>query len=166
MGISKGISPDEISVFALVRGQQIVVVDEQTKIKFGDSVWYAMRGNHASKIAKIFNDTTLDRKAIDDFYGDWLLSPSVKLGDLPFFTEVRTSETLIKTLKTNDEGSAENRWEQTVAEYVTSHLGTAPVSGDTVVVNDEWSLVIKEVGEKGKLRSIGLKHQRPSVAVQ
>ncbi|MGA4439049.1 potassium/proton antiporter [Psychrobacter pocilloporae] len=166
MGISKGISPDEISVFALVRGQQIVVVDEQTKIKFGDSVWYAMRGNHASKIAKIFNDTTLDRKAIDDFYGDWLLSPSVKLGDLPFFTEVRTSETLIKTLKTNDEGSAENRWEQTVAEYVTSHLGTAPVSGDTVVVNDEWSLVIKEVGEKGKLRSIGLKHQQPSVVVQ
>ena len=166
MGISKGISPDEISIFALVRGQQIVVVDENTKIKFGDSVWYAMRGNHASKIAKIFNDTTLDRKAIDDFYGDWLLSPSVKLGDLPFFTEVMASETLVKTLKTTDEAHAKNMWEQTVAEYVTSHLGTAPVSGDTVVVNDEWSLVIKEVGEKGKLRSIGLKHQRPSIAVQ
>lgn len=166
MGISKGISPDEISVFALVRGQQIVVVAENTKIKFGDSVWYAMRGNHASKIAKIFNDTTLDRKAIDDFYGDWLLSPSVKLGDLPFFTEVMASETLVKTLKTTDEAHAQNMWEQTVAEYVTSHLGTAPVSGDTVVVNDEWSLVIKEVGEKGKLRSIGLKHQQPSVAAQ
>jgi cell volume regulation protein A len=166
MGISKGISPDEISIFALVRGQQIVVVDESTKIKFGDSVWYAMRGNHASKIAKIFNDTTLDRKAIDDFYGDWLLSPSVKLGDLPFFTEVMASETLVKTLKTTDEAHAQNMWEQTVAEYVTSHLGTAPVSGDTVVVNDEWSLVIKEVGEKGKLRSIGLKHQQPSVVVQ
>ncbi|WP_394210430.1 potassium/proton antiporter [Psychrobacter piscatorii] len=166
MGISKGISPDEISIFALVRGQQIVVVDENTKIKFGDSVWYAMRGNHASKIAKIFNDTTLDRKAIDDFYGDWLLSPSVKLGDLPFFTEVMASETLVKTLKTTDEAHAQNMWEQTVAEYVTSHLGTAPVSGDTVVVNDEWSLVIKEVGEKGKLRSIGLKHQQPSVVVQ
>ncbi len=166
MGISKGISPDEISIFALVRGQQIVVVDENTKIKFGDSVWYAMRGNHASKIAKIFNDTTLDRKAIDDFYGDWLLSPSVKLGDLPFFTEVMASETLVKTLKTTDEAHTKNMWEQTVAEYVTSHLGTAPVSGDTVVVNDEWSLVIKEVGEKGKLRSIGLKHQQPSVVVQ
>ncbi len=126
MAISKGISPDEISVFALVRGQQIVVVDENTKLKFGDSVWYAMRGNHASKIAKIFNDTTLDRKAIDDFYGDWLLSPSVKLEDLPFFTEVMASETLIKTLKTKDEDSAKNRWEQTVAEYVTSHLGTCP----------------------------------------
>ena len=166
MGISKGISPDEISIFALVRGQQIVVVDENTKIKFGDSVWYAMRGNHASKIAKIFNDTTLDRKAIDDFYGDWLLSPSVKLGDLPFFSEAMVAKPLIKTLKTTEADSTKDMWEQTVAEYVTSHLGTAPVSGDTVVVNDEWSLVIKEVGEKGKLRSIGLKHQRPSVAVQ
>ena len=166
MGISKGISPDEISIFALVRGQQIVVVDENTKIKFGDSVWYAMRGNHASKIAKIFNDTTLDRKAIDDFYGDWLLSPSVKLGDLPFFSEAMTAKPLVKTLKTTEADSTKDMWEQTVAEYVTSHLGTAPVSGDTVVVNDEWSLVIKEVGEKGKLRSIGLKHQQPSAAVQ
>jgi len=159
MGISKGINPDEISVFALVRNQQIVVVDDNTKLKFGDSVWYAMRGNHASKIAKIFNDTTLDRKAIDDFYGDWLLSPSVKLGDLPFFTGIMASETLVKTLKTSDEDSAKNMWEQTVAEYVKSHLGTAPVSGDTVVVSDEWSLVIKEVDDKGKLRTIGLKYQ-------
>ncbi|KAF0569608.1 K(+)/H(+) antiporter NhaP2 [Psychrobacter nivimaris] len=165
MGISKGINPDEISVFALVRNQQIVVVDDNTKLKYGDSVWYAMRGNHASKIAKIFNDTTLDRKAIDDFYGDWLLSPSVKLGDLPFFTGIMASETLVKTLKTSDEDSAKNMWEQTVAEYVKSHLGTAPVSGDTVVVSDEWSLVIKEVDDKGKLRTIGLKYQQPSVVV-
>ncbi|MEN8626691.1 potassium/proton antiporter [Psychrobacter proteolyticus] len=165
MGISKGINPDEISVFALVRNQQIVVVDDDTKLKFGDSVWYAMRGNHASKIAKIFNDTTLDRKAIDDFYGDWLLSPSVKLGDLPFFTGIMASETLVKTLKTSDEDSAKNMWEQTVAEYVKSHLGTAPVSGDTVVVSDEWSLVIKDVDDKGKLRTIGLKYQQPSAIV-
>jgi len=162
MGISKGINPDEISVFALVRNQQIVVVDDSTKLKFGDSVWYAMRGNHASKIAKIFNDTTLDRKAIDDFYGDWLLSPSVKLGDLPFFTGIMASETLVKTLKTSDEDSAKNMWEQTVAEYVKSHLGTAPVSGDTVVISDEWSLVIKEVDDKGKLRTIGLKYEEPA----
>jgi len=164
MGISRSINPDEISIFALVRGQQIVVVDENTKLKFGDSVWYAMRGNHASKIAKIFNDTTLDRKAIDDFYGDWLLSPSVKLGDLPFFAEVMASDTLVKKLKKTDANSQDDMWEQTVAEYVTSHLGTAPVSGDTIVVNDEWSLIIKEVGDKGKLRSIGLKHQQPSTA--
>lgn len=159
MGISKRISPDEISVFALVRGQQVMVVEEDTKLKFGDSVWYAMRGNYASKIAKIFNDTTLDRKAIDDFYGDWLLSPSVKLGDLPFFTGLMTSDSLVEKLKSKPEDPSKSMWQQTVAEYVKGSLGTAPVSGDTVAINDEWSLVVKEVDDKGKLRTIGLKQQ-------
>ncbi|MBB3106083.1 cell volume regulation protein A [Psychrobacter luti] len=159
MGISNRVNPDEISVFALVRGQQIVIVDENTKLKFGDSVWYAMRGNHASQIAKIFNDTTLDRKAIDDFYGDWLLSPNVKLGDLPFFTGVMTSESLVDKLKSKPEDHEKSMWEQTVAEYVKDSLDMAPVSGDTVAINDEWSLVIKEVDDKGKLRTIGLKRE-------
>ncbi|MGO2506971.1 MAG: potassium/proton antiporter [Psychrobacter alimentarius] len=165
MDVSRRISPDEISVFALLRKQEIVVVDESTKLKFGDSVWYAMRGNHASKIANIFNDTTLDRKVIDDFYGDWLLSPSVKLGDLPFFTDIMESETLVESLKSQadhveqeDETLQKSMWDQTVAEYVKRNLGTAPVSGDTVAISEEWALVIKEVDDKGKLRTIGLKH--------
>lgn len=159
MGISNRVSPDEISVFALVRRQHIVRVEETTKLKCGDRVWYAMRGNHASQIAKIFNDTTLDRKAIDDFYGDWLLSPSVKLGDLPFFTGIMASETLVDKLKVKSDVSAKSMWEQTVAEYVIDNLDMKPVSGDTVAISDEWSLVIKEVDDKGKLRTIGLKHQ-------
>jgi cell volume regulation protein A len=157
--ISKRVNPDEIRIFALVRGQQIVVTDEETKLKFGDSVWYAMRGNHASKIAKIFNDTTLNHKAIDDFYGDWLLSPSVKLGDLPFFTGAMTSESLVDNLKPKPKDGSKSMWDQTVAEYIKQRLATAPVSGDTVVISDEWSLVIKEVDDKGRLRTIGLKHR-------
>ena len=50
-------------------------------------------------------------------------------------------------------------WQQTVAEYVKGNLDMAPVSGDTVAINDEWSLVIKEVDDKGKLRTIGLKRE-------
>jgi len=158
MGISNRVSPDEISVFALVRRQYIVMVEEMTKLKCGDRVWYAMRGNHASQIAKIFNDTTLDRKAIDDFYGDWLLSPSVKLGDLPFFTDIMASESLVDKLKAKPENTSKIMWEQTVAEYVIDNLDMKPVSGDMVAISDEWSLVIKEVDDKGKLRTIGLKH--------
>ena len=172
MDVSRRISPDEITVFALLRKQEIVVVEENTKLKFGDSVWYAMRGNHASKIANIFNDTTLDRKVIDDFYGDWLLSPSVKLGDLPFFTGIMESETLVENLKSKADRSKpediideKSMWDQTVAEFVKGSLGTAPVSGDTVAISEEWSLVIKEVDDQGKLRTIGLKHQDLPTAV-
>ncbi|MGO2232158.1 MAG: potassium/proton antiporter, partial [Psychrobacter sp.] len=133
--------------------------------RFGDSVWYALSGDHASKIAKIFNDTTLDRKAIDDFYGDWLLSPSVKLGDLPFFAEITAAESKATKSKNKAKQSSKSMWEQTVAEFIVARLDTAPVSGDTVEINNEWALVIKEVGDKGKLRAIGLKHEKPASSV-
>ena len=163
--ISTRISPDEISLFALVRRQKLILVKEDTQLQFGDSVWYAMRGNHASQIAQIFNDIKLDRRAIDDFYGDWLLSPSVKLGDLPFFTGVMQSESLVSKLKPEADDTSTTMWQQTVAEYVISSLDTVPVSGDTVSINDEWSLVIKEVDEKGALRPIGLKQEKLPVVV-
>ncbi|WLP93547.1 potassium/proton antiporter [Psychrobacter sp. M13] len=157
--ISNRVSPDEISVFALVRQQKLVTVTEDTQLKFGDHVWYAMQSNHARPIAQIFNDTKLDRRAIDDFYGDWLLSPSVKLGDLPFFTGVMQSESLVTRLRSKTDDDATIMWQQTVAEYVTASLDVKPVSGDTVAINDEWSLVIKELDDKGGLRTIGLKRE-------
>lgn len=157
--ISNRVSPDEISVFALVRQQKLVAVTEDTQLKFGDHVWYAMQSNHARPIAQIFNDTKLDRRAIDDFYGDWLLSPSVKLGDLPFFTGVMQSESLVTRLRSKTDDEATTMWQQTVAEYVSASLDVKPVSGDTVAINDEWSLVIKEIDDKGGLRTIGLKRE-------
>ncbi len=163
-GISMRISPDEISIFALIRNQKIVIVDEDTKLKFGDRVWYAMRGNHAGQIARIFNDITINRKAIDDFYGDWLLSPSAKLEDLPFSNDVMSSTSLTAKLKSKSDNAA-SLWQKTVAEYIKASLETAPVSGDTVAINNEWSLVIKEVDDKGKLRSVGLKREKLATAV-
>ncbi|ALF60559.1 potassium/proton antiporter [Psychrobacter urativorans] len=163
--VSTRISPNEINLFALIRRQKLILVDKDTQLQFGDNVWYAMRGNHANQIAQIFNDTKLDRRAIDDFYGDWLLSPSVKLGDLPFFTGVMESESLVTKLKSKTDDTSTNMWQQTVAEYIVSSLDTAPVSGDTVAINDEWSLVIKEVDAKGTLRTIGLKQEKLPVVV-
>lgn len=163
--ISTRINPEEIHVFALVRGQQILTINKGTKLKFGDSVWYAMSGDYAGQIADVFNDTTLDRRAIDDFYGDWMLSPSVKLGDVPFFTDRMKSGSLGDSLNAKNEGSTKNMWEQTVAEYIKDSLKMAPVAGDTVAINEEWLLVIKEVDDQGRLRTIGLKQQEvPTVA--
>ncbi len=115
--------------------------------------------HYADQIATVFNDTTLDRRAIDDFYGDWMLSPSVKLKDVPFFTNRMKFESLEDTLNTK------NMWEQTVAEYIKDSLKMAPVAGDTVVINKEWLLVIKEVDGQGRLKTIGLKQlEKPAVA--
>ena len=161
-GISSTINANEVKIFALVRHQHLVAVDEDTQLKCGDNVWYALRGDHARKIAEIFNDTALSRKEMDNFYGDWLLSPSAKLGDLPFFDDMMQSDIVINRLKSKPSTPSADMWQQTVAEYVRSHLETAPVSGDTVAISKEWSLVIKDVDDKGTLRTIGLKYKEPS----
>ena len=154
--ISSTISRDEIAVFALVRNEQIVVVEEDTALQYGDRVWYGLRGNYAAKIARIFNDIKLDRREVDDFYGDWMISPNVKLGDLPFFDENSPPPNTKVTYK--KEGVPINMWQQTVAQYIKANLTAPPVPGDTVKIDKEWSLIIKEVDNKGKLRTIGLKH--------
>ncbi|GAA0312340.1 potassium/proton antiporter [Psychrobacter aestuarii] len=146
--ISNSVNVNEIHVFALVRDEQLIVVEPDTQLEYDDIVWYAMRGDHATEIAKIFNNTKFNRQKMNDFYGDWLLSPNVKIADLPFFKDVQSSVV----------------WQQTVAEFVLSNLDANPVSGDTVVINEEWSLVIKEVDSGGMLRSIGLKHHQPKTA--
>lgn len=146
--ITNRINTDEITIFAVVRNQLLLPVDDRTQLAFGDVVWYAMRGDHAKEVAKIFNNTKLSRQKINDFYGDWLLSPNVKIADLPFFKDMNTSVV----------------WQQTVAEFVLSNLDAKPVSGDRVEINDEWSLIVKEVDKRGMLRSIGLKRHQASTA--
>ena len=146
--ITNRINTDEITIFAVVRNQLVLPVDDHTQLAFGDVVWYAMRGDHAKEVAKIFNNTKLNRQKINDFYGDWLLSPNVKIADLPFFKDMDTSVV----------------WQQTVAEFVLSNLDAKPVSGDRVEINDEWSLIVKEVDKRGMLRSIGLKRHQVGTA--
>ena len=146
--ITNRINTDEITIFAVVRNQLVLPVDDRTQLAFGDVVWYAMRGDHAKEVAKIFNNTKLNRQKINDFYGDWLLSPNVKIADLPFFKDMDTSVV----------------WQQTVAEFVLSNLDAKPVSGDRVEINDEWSLIVKEVDKRGMLRSIGLKRHQVGTA--
>lgn len=158
--ISKRISPDEIAVFALIRGGRLIQVEEDTVLHFGDIVWYAMRGDYARQIAQIFNDTKLDKRAIEEFYGDWLLSPNVKLGDLPFFADLKKAEA-----KQPNKSKAPSIWQQTVAEFVMANVETSPVAGDKIVVNEEWSLVIKEVDKNGTPCAIGLKHEALPQAV-
>ena len=63
----------------------------------------------------------------------------------------------MKTESRADTLKTKNMWEQTVAEYIKDSLKMAPVAGDTVAINEEWLLVIKEVDDQGRLRTIGLK---------
>lgn len=181
-----GRSPVEVSsklpackarLFALVRREMLVVVDDTTRLQMGDKVWYALSGDNAKHLAKIFNNSATQYQKDSEFYGDWLLSPSLKIADLPFFgasnplTQAPPSrlpklltlltpspqkhiifgvdDELIVLLRQNKQ--------KTIGEFVCMNLRAEPVSGDRVPLNEHWCLMVRGVDERGRLLSVGLK---------
>lgn len=187
LNISSKYGRDDMSLFAVVRNQRLVTVHADTRLKTGDVVWYALSGDHASSIAKIFNNATAQYQKNSEFYGDWLLSANAKITDLPFFgvasqmiakkepknfthidfkrfdiLQVLTpkpsqdlsgvDEELIDILTKNKH--------KTVEGFMSDSLQNELVAGDKVRLNDFWSLVVRDVDDKGRLRGVGLKYTK------
>lgn len=180
--ISSKVNSHEIAVFAVVRGEHLINVDEDTVLKVGDIVWYALSGGWAANIAKVFNNSATLYQKNSEFYGDWLLSPHARIMDLPFYnlaTRALSQNRLSKmapvataldifTLPPNavelsgiDDELMEKLSEardKTVEEFMMAHFKTEPVKGDEVRLNRSWSLIVRDVDGRGRLRGIGLKN--------
>lgn len=183
--ISDKVNADEIAVFALVRHGRLASIKDDTILKVDDVVWYALKGgNYASSIAKVFNNTATQYKQSSEFYGGWLLSPHVRIADLPFykstirpyenkleqnkFVAALDSLTLLKQSSEQLDGvddellhKLSQAKHKTIAEFIMEHLTTEPVKGDRVRLNDVWSLVVRDVDAQGRLRSVGVKKSSP-----
>ncbi len=183
--ISDKVNADEIAVFALVRHGRLESIKDDTILKVDDVVWYALKGgNYASSIAKVFNNTATQYKQSSEFYGGWLLSPHVRIADLPFykstirpyenkleqnkFVAALDSLTLFKQSSEQLDGvddellhKLSQAKHKTIAEFIMEHLTTEPVKGDRVRLNDVWSLVVRDVDAQGRLRSVGVKKSSP-----
>lgn len=181
--ISTKLNLNDIAVFALVRNQKLVTVNEDTTLKVGDLVWYAISGDDAASIAKIFNNSATQYKKTSEFYGDWLLSPHVRISDLPFYHLVTRSvsqnrlsklspvvNNALDVLTANPSpvvlSGVDNELldkltqskNKTVCEFMLEHFTTEPVKGDTVRLNDTWSLIVRDIDERGRLCGVGLKN--------
>ncbi|WP_294035514.1 potassium/proton antiporter [uncultured Moraxella sp.] len=181
--ITSKVKAHEISVFAVVRNERLLTVTDETILKTGDVVWYALRGDYAASIAKIFNNSATQYQKNSEFYGDWLLSPHVLIADLPFYNlATRTLASNTSKLSrlpvasaldvftvaptaaglTGVDDELINRLTEaqnlTVEEYMLSQFNTEPVKGDEVRLNDSWSLIVRDVDNKGRIRGIGLKN--------
>lgn len=182
--ISSKYNADEVSLFALVRYGKLVTVNEDTILKMGDVVWYAMRGGDAPSVAKIFNNSATQYQKNSEFYGDWLLSPHARIADLPFYNlakrslanhhqsrlprpvasafDVFTITPQIDALAGIDEKLVEQLTDaknKTVEEYMLEYFKTEPVKGDEVYLNETWSLIVRDVDDRGRLRGVGLKNK-------
>lgn len=180
--ISSKVNSHEIAVFAVVRGEHLINVDEDTVLKVGDIVWYALSGGWAANIAKVFNNSATLYQKNSEFYGDWLLSPHARIMDLPFYnlaTRALSQNRLSKmapvataldifTLPPNAVGLSgiddelmeklSEARDKTVEEFMMAHFKTEPVKGDEVRLNRSWSLIVRDVDGRGRLRGIGLKN--------
>lgn len=182
--ISSKFDAQALSLFALVRHNKLVNVNEDTILKMGDVVWYAMRGDDAPSIAKIFNNSATQYQKNSEFYGDWLLSPHARIADLPFYNlaarslatnsssrlprpvasalDIFTVPPQVGAMTGIDEDLVNKLTEaknQTVEEFMMQYLKTEPVKGDEVYLNETWSLIVRDVDGRGRLRGVGLKNK-------
>lgn len=184
--ISTKFNAKEVQLFAVVRNQKLLSVNDDTHLKQGDVVWYAMSGDYAASIAKIFNNSSSQYQKASEFYGDWLLSPNLKIADLPFFSissqlpNTKTTPLLQRkvqldfskvftpkpdeSLLTNVNGellrTLSEHKQKTIEEYMLAHFSAKPVTGDEVWLDDDWSLIVRDIDDKGRLRGIGLKNHK------
>lgn len=182
--ITNKVNPNDISVFAVVRNDRLVKISEDTILKKGDLVWYALCGDHAASIAKVFNNSATQYQKNSEFYGDWLLSPHAKIMDLPFYnlaTRALSNKSPNRIIRPASSGldlftalpsmglsgideELVNRLTDaknlTVEQYMLKQFTTEPVKGDEVRLNDSWSLIIRDIDSRGKLCGIGLKNQK------
>lgn len=181
--ISTKVNSQEIAVFAVVRDGYLMSVHEDTTLKVGDIVWYALSGDWAANIAKVFNNSATQYQKTSEFYGDWLLSPHARIRDLPFYNlatrslmqnrfakkiapvanaldDIFTPSLDSLGLSGIDDGLIEmlsKASHQTIEEFMLSHFKAEPVKGDEVRLNDAWSLIVRDVDGHGRLRGVGLK---------
>ncbi|MDO4895940.1 MAG: potassium/proton antiporter [Moraxella sp.] len=186
--ISNQVNVDKLMVFALVRNKRLLSIKADTTLQVDDVVWYALPDDcadeYARKIATVFNNAATLYQKNSEFYGDWLLSPHVRIGDLPFeglanpfarpsqfmAKQIPTVVSALDTLKVFQPNklvavdkelldTLTDIKHKTIAEYMDEHFSAEPVKGDKVYLNENWSLVVRDIDAQGRLRGIGLKHE-------
>lgn len=145
-----GRHPDEIAkrvegvrVFAFVREGLLHPLEKTSSLRSGDSVWFlAEDDDHNDAIARAFNDTIVERREKSEFFGEWVVSPKVILGELSLLDD-GTLDALTQAM--------------TVEEFIHASAAVAPVVGDHHKLGRHWLLVVRETDDDGHIVAVGLK---------
>lgn len=134
---------ENVRVFAFVRDGLLHPLEKSSSLRSGDSVWYSSENDdHMDSIARAFNDTIVERQEKSEFFGEWVVSPQVHLGDLALL----------------DDGSLDALTQaMTVDEYVRVSSAVEPVVGDQIPLGTHWLLVVRETDDEGNIIALGLK---------
>ncbi len=140
--IAHRINANEVRLFAYVHQGKLTTVTPETTLQVNDSMWYALRGNHADRLAQIFGDNIIKLKTDSEFYGDWVVSPHVPINTLPAI----------------DLADVDSRYlNMTVLEYIDAHTSRELVVGDHIHLTRQLDLIVRHVDSRGNILALGLK---------
>lgn len=138
--IAKSINANEVRLFAFVHRGKLTTITEKTRLQVGDSVWFALRGDHADILSRVFGDNMVKEKNDTEFFGSWVVSPHIRLYNLPL---IKNIDATIRQL--------------TVLEYIENQdLGNLVV-GDSVALNEDYKLMIRHVDNWGNITAVSIK---------
>lgn len=152
-------------IFAWVRDDKLLLVDDTLRLKASDSVWYQVIEGEADikALAHFFNNSAVSYKKDSEFYGDWVISPHVKVANLPFFAAKSTQDApVLSKMQGLDDVLIKRLWAyqgRTMGDFLQQKLGHAPVVGDSLSLNEHWSVIVKRLDDKGNILALGLKRR-------
>ncbi|OSI10812.1 potassium/proton antiporter [Neisseria canis] len=135
--------PEEFAdsrLFALIRNGKPVQVGMNTQMQEGDIAWYILPEEKGDDFAEQFADLK-DHATEQQFYGEFILNPEVKVGDLAQVYGI--------TVKEEEAGLS-------LVDLFRARFGDIPVSGDRIII-DNFCITVKELDEQSYIKTFGLK---------
>lgn len=143
--IAQQINANEVRIFAYVHQDKLTTMSPETRLNVGDSVWFALRGDHVDRLSQLFGDSIIKEKTDSEFYGNWVISPHVRIQSLPML-DLQDTPANVKQM--------------TVLEFI-EHQDNQDVHhvvvGDKIPFNEQADFVIKHTDNKGTILAVGLK---------
>lgn len=131
--------------FALIRNGSRIEMQSDTVLQAEDLAWYILADGKVDKMAKYFTETGIGVRENFDFFGEFVVSPAARSGDLALAYGLK--------LEAGEEGLS-------LAELFDKRSDSQePVEGDRIDIGG-FMLTAKEVDGGGNIGSMGLKVPR------
>lgn len=138
--------PEGCRVLTIARGRELLAPDKVADLQAGDVISLTAPDQMVDELSEIFHSQDKSRRAVHEFYGDFILAGDALLGD-------------IATLYGNPE-LHQGLQHLTLDEAMHKSLGRYAVQGDAVQLCG--LLLMARRVEGGHVRQVGMKLPRPS----
>lgn len=140
---------EEVRCIASVRKGKLLDMNADFRLRPGDSAWFIAPESLAERLARIFGVALEDISRNTKYFGEFAVAPDCTAGDLAahygFAFEVDENQ-------------------RRLDEVFIARLGHPAVVGDRVQVGN-FVLIVREMGQAGKIASLGLKCPLPTSSV-